>query len=129
MPDGAVTRLMEKSGSADEQERQLTKPERGGLRCWGRGGSFQDGRCWGRDRTRTGWRYGLQQPRGGEEGKRSVGVLCVFALNSCHSAYFLGELQFDQWQGPCFFAGRVFLHVNPQLGFIGAGKVRQGNGW
>ena len=38
MPDGAVTRLMEKSGSADEQERQLTKPERGGLRWWGRGG-------------------------------------------------------------------------------------------
>ena len=30
MPDGAVTRLMEKSGSADEQERQLTKPERDG---------------------------------------------------------------------------------------------------
>ena len=27
------------------------------------------------------------------------------------------------------FVGSVFPHVNPQLGFIGAHKVRQGNGW
>ena len=113
-----MTRKMEGSGSAWAKEKAINEA-----------GARREGCWWGREETRTGWRYGLlnkpqAQPRGKEEKCQSLvrecfsvctyyEYICIFVCGCAFAPFFPECRYFGQRQGQCLRRG-VFLQVNPK---------------